>query len=33
VMGLVLVTAIIVVIVNLLIDLLQGWLNPKVRLS
>ncbi|MBO0985570.1 ABC transporter permease [Rathayibacter sp. SD072] len=33
VMGLVLVTAIIVVIVNLLIDLAQGWLNPKVRLS
>jgi len=33
VMGLVVVTAIIVVIVNLLIDLLQGWLNPKVRLS
>jgi len=26
-------TAAIVVIVNLLIDLLQGWLNPKVRLS
>jgi peptide/nickel transport system permease protein len=33
VMGLVVVTAIIVVVVNLLIDLLQGWLNPKVRLS
>jgi len=33
VMGLVVVTAVIVVIVNLLIDLLQGWLNPKVRLS
>jgi peptide/nickel transport system permease protein len=33
VMGLVLVTAIIVVIVNLLIDLLQGFLNPKVRLA
>lgn len=33
VMGLVLATAIIVVIVNLLIDLLQGWLNPKVRLA
>jgi peptide/nickel transport system permease protein len=32
-MGLVVVTAIIVVVVNLLIDLLQGWLNPKVRLS
>ncbi|NEN05480.1 ABC transporter permease [Diaminobutyricibacter tongyongensis] len=33
VMGLVVITAIIVVVVNLLIDLLQGWLNPKVRLS
>ena len=32
VMGLVLVTAALVVIVNLAIDLLQGWLNPKVRL-
>jgi peptide/nickel transport system permease protein len=33
VMGLVLATAIIVVIVNLLIDLAQAALNPKVRLS
>ncbi|NEM92050.1 ABC transporter permease [Galbitalea soli] len=33
VMGLVIATAALVVIVNLLIDLLQGWLNPKVRLS
>ena len=33
VMGLVVAVAAIVVIVNLLIDLLQGWLNPKVRLS
>lgn len=33
VMGLVVATAIIVVIVNLIIDLAQGWLNPKVRLS
>lgn len=33
VMGLVLVTALIVVAVNLLIDLLQAALNPKVRLS
>jgi peptide/nickel transport system permease protein len=33
VMGLVLVTAVIVVVLNLLVDLLQGWLNPKVRLS
>jgi peptide/nickel transport system permease protein len=33
VMGLVVATAALVVIVNLLIDLLQGWLNPKVRLA
>ncbi len=33
VMGLVVVTAVIVVIVNLVIDLAQGWLNPKVRLA
>lgn len=33
VMGLVLATATLVVIINLLIDLLQGFLNPKVRLS
>ena len=32
VMGLVLVTAIIVILLNLVIDLVQGWLNPKVRL-
>jgi len=31
VLGLVVVMAAIVVIVNLSIDLLQGWLNPKVR--
>jgi len=33
VMGLVVAIAAIVVVVNLIIDLLQGWLNPKVRLS
>jgi len=33
VMGVVLITAVIVVILNLVVDLLQGWLNPKVRLS
>lgn len=33
VMGLVVVTAIIIIIVNLFIDLAQAWLNPKVRLS
>lgn len=33
VMGLVLAMAILVVILNLVVDLVQGWLNPKVRLS
>lgn len=33
VMGLVMVTAVVVVTVNLVVDLLQGFLNPKVRLS
>jgi len=33
VMGLVIAFAILVVIVNLLIDLAQAALNPKVRLS
>lgn len=33
VMGLVLATAVVVVAVNLVVDLLQGFLNPKVRLS
>lgn len=33
VMGLVLATAIIVVIVNLVVDLLQAFLNPRVRLA
>jgi peptide/nickel transport system permease protein len=33
VMALVVVTAIIVVVVNLIVDLLQGWLNPKVRVG
>ena len=33
VMGLVVATAILVVILNLIVDLAQGWLNPKVRLS
>ena len=33
VMGLVVATAILVVVVYLVIDLAQGWLNPKVRLS
>ena len=33
VMGLVLSTAVIVVVLNLIVDLLQGWLNPKVRVA
>jgi peptide/nickel transport system permease protein len=33
VMGLVVATAIIVVILNRIVDLLQGWLNPKVRIQ
>lgn len=33
VMGLVVVTAMLVIFLNLIVDLLQGWLNPKVRLS
>ncbi|WP_167040858.1 ABC transporter permease [Salinibacterium sp. ZJ454] len=33
VMGVVLYTVIIVIIVNLLVDLVNGWLNPKVRVS
>ena len=32
VMGIVVATAVIVVVVNLVIDILQSWLNPKVRL-
>ncbi|MBN1171577.1 MAG: ABC transporter permease [Micromonosporaceae bacterium] len=33
VMGCVLFTIVVVVVVNLLVDLLAGWLNPKARLS
>jgi peptide/nickel transport system permease protein len=33
VMGLVVVTALVVIVVNLVIDLLSAALNPKVRLS
>ena len=33
VMGFVIASVILVVVVNLVIDLMQGWLNPKVRLS
>jgi peptide/nickel transport system permease protein len=33
VMGLLVTTGVIVIVFNLLVDLAQGWLNPKVRLS
>ncbi|PPF43300.1 ABC transporter permease [Pseudoclavibacter sp. AY1F1] len=33
VMGVVVITVVLVVIVNLLVDLAQGWVNPKVRVS
>ena len=33
IMGLIILTALIVLAINLAVDLLQGWLNPKVRLS
>jgi peptide/nickel transport system permease protein len=32
-MGLILLTAVLVVTVNLIVDLVTAWLNPKVRLS
>jgi len=33
VLGVVVITVVLVVVVNLLIDLANGWVNPKVRLS
>ena len=33
VMGVVVYTVLIVIVVNLLVDILNGWLNPKVRVS
>lgn len=33
VMGVVIYTVIIVIVVNLVVDVLNGWLNPKVRVS
>lgn len=33
VMGIVIVTGIVVTLVNLIVDIAQAWLNPKVRLS
>jgi peptide/nickel transport system permease protein len=32
-MGVVVVTVVVVIIVNLLVDLANGWLNPKVRVK
>jgi peptide/nickel transport system permease protein len=26
-------TVVVVIVVNLLVDILNGWLNPKVRVS
>jgi peptide/nickel transport system permease protein len=31
IMGVVVYTVVIVIVVNLLVDLINGWLNPKVR--
>jgi peptide/nickel transport system permease protein len=33
VMGVVMYTVVVVIVVNLAVDLLNGWLNPKVRVS
>jgi peptide/nickel transport system permease protein len=33
VMGVVVYTVIIVITVNLIVDLVNGWLNPKVRVQ
>jgi peptide/nickel transport system permease protein len=33
VLGIVVVTVVLVVLVNLLVDVLLGWLNPKVRIA
>lgn len=33
VMGVVVYTVVIVIVVNLIVDILNGWLNPKVRVS
>jgi peptide/nickel transport system permease protein len=33
VMGVVVYTVLIVIVVNLAVDLLNGWLNPKVRVA
>jgi peptide/nickel transport system permease protein len=33
VMGVVMYTVVVVIVVNLLVDIVNGWLNPKVRVS
>jgi peptide/nickel transport system permease protein len=33
VMGVVVYSVIIVIVVNLVVDLVNGWLNPKVRVA
>ena len=33
VMGIVVYTVIIVIVINLVVDLINGWLNPKVRVQ
>ncbi|MEY4714541.1 MAG: hypothetical protein RIQ37_871, partial [Actinomycetota bacterium] len=33
VMGVVVVTVVVVILVNLFVDLANGWLNPKVRVN
>ncbi|WP_150252199.1 ABC transporter permease [Nocardiopsis deserti] len=33
IMGLVMMTVIVVVVINLIVDILVGWLNPKARIS
>jgi peptide/nickel transport system permease protein len=32
-MGVVMYTVVVVIVLNLLVDILNGWLNPKVRVS
>ena len=33
IMGVLIVTAVIVIVVNLAIDIINGWINPKARLA
>jgi peptide/nickel transport system permease protein len=32
-MGVVMYTVAVVIVVNLIVDVINGWLNPKVRVS